>query len=101
MSLWDRIRRRPPPPASPAPKTAGPLLTLQSAPAYHPLPIQSGDAIDAELVMLWSAYQRDHDAPSWSDFLSRLHADNDALTTRVQRVQTDLADYERLGIFKP
>lgn len=100
--VFDNLFRRRPSPAAPVvPKAAPDPIPLARAPAYVPLPANSADPVDAEVVRLWIAHQRHARDPSWSGFIAALTATNAELADKIKRAQADLAHYRRIGTFTP
>ncbi len=100
--MFGKFFGRRPSPAAPVSLQAAPApIPLAHAPVYVPLPANSADPVDAEVVRLWIAHQRHARDPSWSSFLAALTATNADLATRMTRAQDDLAHYRRIGTFTP
>lgn len=101
MAFRDLFKRRLAPPAPhPVPPPVAPIA-LARAPAYQPVPTNSADPVDAEIVQLWIAYQRQSPAPTWPGFLTSLTQANTDLAKQVARLRAEHADYRRMGVFTP
>lgn len=101
MALFNFFGRRPPVPASSIAPVQHAPIALARAPSYQPLPTNSADPVDAEVVRLWAAHQRQSRDTSWHGFITALAKDNLELAEQVKRANDQLADYRRIGVFKP
>jgi hypothetical protein len=102
MAFRNLFGRRPLPPAPPMPPPAKSApVALAPASAYQPVPVNSADPVDAEVLRLWIAYQRQSRAPSWPSFLAELSEANAGLNERVTRAKSDIAHCRRVGVFVP
>ncbi|HRD74677.1 MAG TPA: hypothetical protein PK264_01880 [Hyphomicrobiaceae bacterium] len=87
------------PPATPAP--VAPSLALKAAPTFHPVPANSVDPLDAEVLRLWDRYQRGVADPTWDKFCSWLVEANIALDRDIAEVRRRLANYNDLPKVRP
>lgn len=101
MSFFDRFRSRPLP-RFPAAPPRPPSFNLSSAPSFQPLPIQSGDPIDAEVSSRWNDFQRRNtDNPQWSTFLAELSQKITDGAATIAKLKKDLAGHVPHSEFRP
>ena len=88
------LRPEPPPPPPPRPLR----VRLETAPPFHPLPVNSADPLDAEVSRQWLAFTRSSSSPAaaaWSSFIADLKrriADAETATAKTAHELSDFKD---------
>lgn len=98
MALRDLFTRKQQP--SPLPHPAAPIA-LARAPTYQPVPTAPADPLDAEVVQLWLAFQRQNRQPTWERFIAWLVDENRTMAKRVADLESDLANIAHTQVFRP
>ena len=97
MGLFDKFRRRPPPPVSvPVPEVKPLTLSLRPAPRYMPLPLvmPDGTPVDGDLARRWLAFQDKTPGNTWPAFVAELRAENARLEREIASVTSELRIYQ-------
>lgn len=100
MAFRNLFGRKPPAPPPRAPTPPAPIALVR-APAYQPVPVSPNHPLDADVMRLWLAYQRQSSAPTWHGFVSELTTANAELAKQVARATAELADYRTTEVFTP
>lgn len=92
---------KPPQPAvPPRPATIHPT-ELARPRAYQPVAAPATDALDAEIIRRWLAFQKGHQQPRWEEFLAELRRANTDLASHVARDERTLSAYAQEKPFVP